>query len=359
MAVGANRMEATTWRGEGPSLLASMLSEGPELANRNASGVGKLAVALASQRSCWPVDAMTPLDYYDPISGTFALDTLYQAWGMLGTSALSETVPPSAIQYLKELQQPDGGWEWAIGLGTDTNSTALALQALVAAGEPVTSSAVVSGLNCLKNAQNDDGGFPYSPESSWGTLSDANSTAYVVQALLATGEDPLTGTWTISDTNPVSYMLDLQLPNGAFEWQEGAGADLFATRQVIPALLHRSFPLQAAAVQGCYGISGEVVSTRRASQQASLQATNEGVGNVTIWAQGASDLYFGITISPTGAYTLSVPTAGAYTLTPSRASYVFSPTERTVQVSGAPGDVTSVPDFVGETRIHLPLVMRN
>jgi hypothetical protein len=359
MAVGANRIEATTWHGEGPSLLANSLSEGPELANRNVSGVGKLAAALSAQESCWPIGAMRPSDYYDPVSGTFALDTLYQAWGMLGTSALSETIPPSATQYLKELQQPDGGWEWAIGQGTDTNSTALALQALIAAGEPATSSVITSGLNYLEDAQNEDGGFPYSPDSPWGTASDANSTAYVVQALLATGQNPLTGTWTVSNTNPVSYLLNLQLPNGAFEWQAGAGADPFATRQVIPALLHQPFPLQAAAVQDCYGVSGEVVSTQEASQHASLQATDKGLGDVTVWAQGASDLYFGTTVSPTGAYTLSVLTTGTYTLTPSRASYVFSPTERSVQVSGTPGDVTSVPAFVGETRIYLPLLMRN
>jgi hypothetical protein len=358
IAAGANQVNADTWHNDGPSLLANMLSEGPELANRNASGVGKLAVALASQESCWPVEAMTPLDYYDPVSGTFALDTLYQAWGMLGTSALSGTVPPSATQHLKELQQPDGGWEWAVGQGTDTNSTALALQALIAAGEPATSSVITSGLSYLENAQNGDGGFPYSPDSPWGTASDANSTAYVVQTLLATKEDPLTGTWAISSTNPVSYLLGLQLPDGSFEWQEGSGADLFATRQAIPALLHQPFPLKAASLQDCYGISGKVSQSQQTNQSAAIQETGDGIAGVTVWAQGASDLYFGSTIGPAGAYTISVPSTGTYALSPSYGDYVFSPTERAVQVTGGPGDVTSGHDFVGEMIIYLPLIMR-
>jgi hypothetical protein len=359
IATGANQVDGSTWQSNGPSLLANVLSEGPELANRNASGVGKLAVALASQESCWPIEAMTPLDYYDPVSGTFSIDTLYQTWAMLGTSALSETVPSSATHYLKGLQQGNGGWEWAVGQGTDTNSTALALQALIAAGEPATSSVITNGLSYLENAQNEDGGFPYSPDSPWGTTSDANSTAYAVQALLATGEDPLTGTWAISDTNPISYLLSLQLSDGSFEWQEGSGTNLFATRQVIPALLHQPFPLKATSVEDCYGISGQVSENQQISQSTAAQGAGDGVTGVTLWAQGASDLYFGSTISPTGAYTISVPSTGTYTLVPSYGDYVFSPTERTAQVTGAPGDVTSGYDFVGETRIYLPLIIRS
>ncbi|MEA3375715.1 MAG: prenyltransferase/squalene oxidase repeat-containing protein [Chloroflexota bacterium] len=360
MAVGANRVDASTWRGEGPSLLANMLSEGTELANRNASGVGKLATALAAQQSCWPIDAMRPLDYYDPVSGTFSHDTLYQAWAMLGTSALGETVPPSATQHLKEVQQPDGGWEWAARQGTDTNSTALALQALAAAGEPLTSTTVVSGLNYLDDAQNEDGGFPYSPNSPCGPpVSDANSTAYVLQALVATGQDALTGTWAITNTNPVSYLLSLQLPDGSFEWQAGTGADVFATRQVIPALLHQPFPLQITTAEDCYGISGKVVSSHQTTPSASAQGSDDGIADVTVWAQGAGDLYFATTVDPTGAYTLSVPSTGTYTLSPSYGDYVFTPREHTVKVTGDPGDVSSGHVFVGETRIYLALVMRN
>jgi hypothetical protein len=359
MAVGANKLAAATWHRGGPSLLANAISRGTEFAERNAAGVGKLATALAAQESYWPVDALRPLNYYDPISGTYDSDTMYQAWAMLGTASLSETVPVSATEALKDLQLTNGGWEWAADQGADTNSTALALQALIAAGEPATSSVITSGLNYLQNAQNDDGGFPYSPDSPWGTASDANSTAYVVQALLATGEDPLTGTWAISDTNPVSYLLDLQLPNGAFEWQVGAGADPFATRQVIPALLNRPFPISVKEVDVGYGISGRIVRGPQATQNASVQGSDDSLADVTVWAQGAGDLYFGTTISPTGAYTISVPSTGTYTLLPSYGDYVFSPTERTVQVTGARGDVTPVPDFVGETRIYLPLLMRN
>jgi hypothetical protein len=265
MAVAADGYQATEWRRgvNNPSLMAYFLANGATLANSGAGPAGKMAVALVAGGGCWPRDAMTPLDYYHPGTGAFSSTNPFDSgagphtWGMLGTAALSQSIPPSATQYLKNLQQPDGGWEWDIGWGSDTNSTALAIQALVAAGEPAASTAIADGLNYLETAQNDDGGFTYSPVSPWGTDSDTNSTAYVVQALLAAGDPPtgtrwLTYTNGITLTNPISFLLSMQLADGSFEWQPGAGGDLqSSTRQAIPVLLGRPFPLEVAEVGDC------------------------------------------------------------------------------------------------------------
>lgn len=348
MAVSANSLDASTWRSS-PSLLASVLSNGEGFASLNSAGAGKLAVGLAAQESCWPIGATRPLAHYDAVSGTFSADTLYQAWGILGTATLKDTVPVSAVESLKDNQQPNGGWELFVGFGADTNSTALAIEALVAAGEPVTSTSIVSGLNYLENAQNDDGGFPYSPDSPYGT-SDTNSTAYAVQALFATGEDPLTGTWAIDENNPISYLLSMQLPNGSFEWQDGSGANQIATQQAIPALLHRPFPMMINDLESCYGISGQVVS--------GIEETGTALKDVAMEAEGADDLFFGTT-DAAGTYTLSVPSTGPYSLTPSQEGFTFSPTLQTIEVSGAPGDITPVPDFAGEMRVYLPLIIRH
>jgi prenyltransferase beta subunit len=196
-----------------------------------------------------------PLTYYVEATGIYsggfgAGGAGPQSWGMMGTGALSQTIPTGAVDQLKSTINPDGGWGWVPG-NSDTNGTALAIQALAAAGESLSSTAIVSGLNYLAAAQNSDGGFPYDPASSFGTDSDTNSTAYVVQALLAAGEDPITGTWLISTTNPISYLLSMQLPDGSFEWQPGSGSNALATRQAIPALLGRPFPLQISDLRTC------------------------------------------------------------------------------------------------------------
>lgn len=155
------------------------------------------------------------------------------------------------MQYLKNLQQSNGGWEWSPGWGTDTNTTALALQALIASGEPVSSTLVTEGLVYLKSAQNDDGGFPYDPVSPWGTASDANSTAYVIQAILAAGQDPMSAAWQKNGKDPYAFLLTLQMADGSFEWQSGSGSNQLATAQSIVALLGRTFPLRAAQLNGC------------------------------------------------------------------------------------------------------------
>ncbi len=158
-------------------------------------------------------------------------------------------VPAEAVTSLKGLQQKDGGWEWSPGFGSDTNSTALAVQALVAAGEPLTSTVIANGLSYIKTAQGKDGGFTYSPAQNSG--SDADSTAYVVQAIVAAGQEPVTTTWTVDGNTPISYLLSLQLPDGSFEWQKGAGSNALATQQAVAALLERSYPLKRSQLKSC------------------------------------------------------------------------------------------------------------
>ena len=248
-ALGANKLTGRA---------GYLLTAAPAYADDGPAEAGKLAVALAAAESCWPGRAIQPTGYYSAATGIFSTDTGRQVWAMLGTSALSQTVPTPAIAFLNSLFQPDSGsggsgWEWEPGFGLDTNTTALAIQALVAAGEdPASSTEVAAALTYLHAAQNTDGGFPYDPYSSFGTDSDTNSTAYVVQALIAAGEDPTAPAWTINNTNPISHLLDMQLPDGSFEWQPGA---LFgrqaSTQQAIPALLGRAQPVHMIALAPC------------------------------------------------------------------------------------------------------------
>jgi len=259
LAVAANGYKASEWRRTAlsPSLSTYFLASGANLANSGAASAGKMALSLAAGSACWPLNATLPISYYHPGTGAYSSTNPFdsgigpQVWGMLGTAALNQTIPPLAAQFLKAAQQPGGGWEWDVGWGADTNTTALAVQALLAAGEPATNAAIVNGLNYLAAAQNEDGGFPYSPTSPWGTESDANSTAYVVQAILAAGQNPETGTWVAANGDPISYLLGMQLADGSFEWQPGFGSNASATRQAIPALLGRPFPLSAAGVSPC------------------------------------------------------------------------------------------------------------
>jgi hypothetical protein len=252
LAIGANDLDADQWRTSpiSPSLF-DYLQTGDSVASyaaTNAGRAGKLAVALAGvgqdPQSFNGLNLVISLtNYYSATTGAFDEADINQAWAMLGWRAASQTVPISATHYLVAKATATGGWEWVPGWGSDTNSTALAIQALVAGGECITSPNIANGLVYLKSAQNDDGGFTYDPQSAWGTDSDTNSTAWVVQTLLALGEDPTSTKWMVNSSTPISYLLSMQLADGSFEWQTGFGSNLLATQQVIPALLGRPFPL--------------------------------------------------------------------------------------------------------------------
>lgn len=252
LAIGANDLKANKWQrsSTAPSLQTFQTANAKKYAKMGAAEAGKLAIAISGSSSCFPKNTKTPADYFNAGTGVYGDGTGRQAFGILGTVALAQTVPANAVTYLKSLQQGNGGWEWQPTWGTDVNSTALAIEALIAAGEANNSPAVTDALAYLSAAQNTDGGFPYDP-AAVSHPSDGDSTAWAVQALIAAGEIPTAMSWTPNAANPIEYLMSLQLNNGSFQWQAGQGTNLLATQQIIPALLGRPYVFKARAYKEC------------------------------------------------------------------------------------------------------------
>ncbi len=244
MAIGANMEDATDWyvTAGAPTLAGYLMANGTPYAGENAAASGKVAVSSASTNACQPSGFPAPATYYDSSIGAYSEHNGFNAWAILGALSAGEMVPESAAQSLRDTQKPNGGWEWMETFGTDSNTTSLAIQALIGTGQSITSTEVISGLAFLKSAQNEDGGFTYAPNSA-NTDSDSNSTAYTVQAIWAAGQNPVDPAWISSDMKtPIDYLLALQLSDGSFEYQAGAGTNLLATQQAIPALLGSAYP---------------------------------------------------------------------------------------------------------------------
>jgi hypothetical protein len=258
LAVGANGQKASEWRRApgAASLADAALGSLAAYAQGGAGAAGKSSVALAAGGACVPPLMAGPSLFYSASLGVYSVQSGPNAWAMLGTPALGEALPVEAAEGLRGQVLSNGGWEWAPGWGADTNSTALALQALVAAGEPPTATVMAGGLAYLKSAQNADGGFAYALDGGAPGPSDANSTAYVVQALAAVGEDPRAAAWQVGGVGPIDYLLSVREADGGFAWQKGTGSNQLATQQVIPALLGRAYPLAqgTGAPQACAGV---------------------------------------------------------------------------------------------------------
>jgi hypothetical protein len=247
LVLGANGLTAAAWPAGGEEAVERFIrAEGAAYAAGGAAESGKLAVAVAAAGSCWPAGAPQPGDYYEDALGSYSTETGFHLWGLLGALALGDDVPAAATQLVIDRQQPDGGWEWSEGWGTDTNTTALAVQALIAVGLPVDAPEIRAAVAFLRTAQGEDGGFVYDPAQA-DNGSDANSTAYAVQALWAAAEDVMGSDWSVDGATPIDYLLAAQLEDGSFEWQPGTGANALATQQAGGALLGGAFPLRTMA----------------------------------------------------------------------------------------------------------------
>ncbi|MBN1642997.1 MAG: terpene cyclase/mutase family protein [Anaerolineae bacterium] len=178
-----------------------------------------------------------------------------QAYAMIALASARRTVPAAAIDYLLARQIADGTWAWngdtTPGTG-DNNTAAIAVVALRAAGVPADHAQIQLTLTHLHGQQNEDGGFPYVSPSPYGTDSDANSTAVVMWAILAAGQDPAGDEWKYQGQDGASAldrMRAFQNESGAYRWQDAVPDDnLMGTVQAAVAAELKTLPFASTDV---------------------------------------------------------------------------------------------------------------
>ncbi len=238
-----------------------------------ADGPGQLALLVLdahalgqSATSFGGTDLVSRLEATQQSDGLFGVqDATYdgayrQGLALAALAAVGVTSGPvvsSAESWLTAQQCPDGGWtslatptnpcngKPAQYAGPDTNSTALAVEGLEAQGA-LSTTAAASALHFFRHAQDADGGWGYEPNTSRAPGStDPDSTALVLQALLALGASPSSSTLTKSGDDGVTTLLADQVTTGpgagGIAFPGIAGADLLATYQAIPALAGVTF----------------------------------------------------------------------------------------------------------------------
>jgi len=237
-----------------------------------AGGAAKLVLAAATldlnASSLGGIDTLVVMEAnYNAATGQYGGDLFVQALFMLAEASLERAVPATAITYLRSLQQASGGWDG--GFGTDTNTTSLAVRALIAAGVPAADPDVNEAFVFLRSSQQPDGGFPYDPLSPFGTDSDPNSTAFVIQAIVAAGQSlDAGGPWDASGgKTPLTALLSFQNPvTGALQY---FGADdAFATYQGVAGLMLSAYPEQQT-----YDPPSTTTATATSSPTAAATAT--------------------------------------------------------------------------------------
>jgi membrane-associated phospholipid phosphatase len=155
-----------------------------------------------------------------------------------------DPVISAAARWIAGQQDTDGGFGFAghsaksRGGPSDVDDTAAALQALVAGG--VRKGGVVTrAVAFLVGAQNPDGGYPQ--ES--GDQSNAQSTSWAIQGLIAAGRNPGTIRRDHSRT-PTAYLESLLAPDGSVRYSRTSSqTPVWVTAQALTALAGKPFPI--------------------------------------------------------------------------------------------------------------------
>lgn len=253
MAIAAAGENPHDWKKNEGSSIVEYLKANTDLLGdlsdlNSASGIARFILSMVAADEN-PRD-INGTDYVDVLEGlfnngqmgnaTWLFDDFWSVIALVSAGSVNTTILETTVQFIKDNQNSvDGGWGWAVGASSDVDDTAAAIMALIAAGEPRSSSIIISALNFLKENQQEDGGFP-----SWGVTNSA-SDSWGISAIVAANQDPTSPEWTKGGNTPVSHLLTLQNPDGSFNWTTidppWVNKELNTCYAII-ALLGRSYP---------------------------------------------------------------------------------------------------------------------
>ncbi|HEY5045425.1 MAG TPA: prenyltransferase/squalene oxidase repeat-containing protein [Solirubrobacteraceae bacterium] len=144
-----------------------------------------------------------------------------------------------AAGWIERQQNSDGGLGFGgRGSPSDVDDTGAALQALADAGAH-NAGDLAAAADYLIRSQNLDGGYP----QRYGNESNAQSTAWAVQGLIAAGRNPNT-VRRRGSRSPTGYLESLLAPGGSIRYSRtGAQTPVWVTAQALVALAGKTFPV--------------------------------------------------------------------------------------------------------------------
>jgi energy-coupling factor transport system substrate-specific component len=240
----AGRNPASVRRG-GHSLLDSLRGEAATL-----SGLGDAERTILAARAC----GASPYSFGGrnlvaevlsarAADGSFGRQVNLSSFAILALRAAGHSPRLSAIHkaagWVERQQNADGGFGFgAGGSRSDVDDTGAALQALAAAGAR-NRRVLDLAVGYLTRSQGRDGGFP----QQYGGESNAQSTAWAVQGLIAAGRDPA-GVRRGSGRSPLGYLQSLVAPGGSVRYSRtSAQTPVWVTAQALIALAGKTFPV--------------------------------------------------------------------------------------------------------------------
>jgi prenyltransferase beta subunit len=224
---------------------------GPSLLDYTSGGVGSLGdvgalertilvagAAGADARSFGGRDLVAALERHIRHDGSVSDQVNLTSFAVLAFRAAGVAPPEKTVSWLARQQDRDGGFSFATaGGGSDIDDTGAALEALRGGR------AAARAVGFLRGRQARDGGFPSQP----GGDSNAQSTAWAIQGLLAAGVDPAT-LHLHGAPSPFHYLESLIAADGHVRYARGSDqTPVWVTAEALMALERKPLPLAAVA----------------------------------------------------------------------------------------------------------------
>ncbi len=211
--------------------------------------------------------------------GSVADQVNWTSFAVLALRAAGVAPPGRTLSWLIHQQDRDGGFNFArAGGGSDVDDTGAALQAL--AGAPGAGSARSRAVRFIRRSQNRDGGMP----ALQGGQSNAQSTAWAIQGLVAAGVDP-SSVRRAGSVSPLRYLQSLVGPDGHVHYSRTSDqTPVWVTAQAVMALARKPLPLAPIGSHhsGSHGGSSKGAARARAAvaghRKAAHQANSGGSG---------------------------------------------------------------------------------
>ena len=209
-----------------------------------------------------PIDLVAVMDAgEDPESHSYGDGFLnYTLFALLAHPILERPAPADTLGYLRGAQQASGGWSYdgaSSGTDVDVDSTARAINALLANGVPLGDATVAKGMKYLADQHQASGAWQFFGAD------DTNTTAMGLIGITAAGWRPGTSCWRTSSSsaasgayvNPAAWLRTQQVTTGDAEDlgrflspNDGFGPEpnTSATTQAVQALLRGWQPVAPA-----------------------------------------------------------------------------------------------------------------
>jgi energy-coupling factor transport system substrate-specific component len=156
------------------------------------------------------------------------------AYGVIALRAAEATGGiEKSLSWLRKVQNDDGGWGDVPGSPSTADGTGAVMQAL-----SPDSKAAHHGLSYLREAQHSGGGFPL----GGGGLPNTQSTAWAIQGILAAGGDP--GAYRRGGKSAPDYLAAQQASDGHYRYSKSSDqTPIWVTSQVLVAAAGDYLPL--------------------------------------------------------------------------------------------------------------------